>query len=240
MLKQNHQPNPLTTIASAVGNNVGRPQTTAGQVMVAPQFPGLVQNAAPQYVPRQQAEQQGQQQPQQNPYQQAGMQAPQPSPPQMVPVNNAATIDEIQAACPNAPADFVLQMVQQDATVEQAMAAFIGYQNQQLANQSQGYSGTQVVPQYVPQQSVQPQQPVQQESLPGNEPVAYAAPQPAFGQGDAAAEWSQLVSDRMQLLAQAGVAPDRLRMDAVMQVDREYPGLRQQAMNVPDYSGFKR
>jgi len=259
MYRSNGQGNPLAIAAQPVANG-----TPISQYVAAPQLP--VQPAQPIQQPVQQPIAQQPVQPQQpvaqpspfyapgtpvgaapqQPVQpQAAQQPIQPEPAQYVAVQQgqpaaerAATIQEIEANCPGAPADFVLQMQKQNATVRQAQAAFIAFQGQQLTRQQPQ------VPQYAPTQQQAPvQQPVQYAQpaqvpnygMPGNQPVQPepAATVPAINApGGAKQYYDQLVKQKQHMYVTAGMNGHEAKLQAVRDLETEQPGLREQAFGL--------
>lgn len=252
MYRTNGQGNPLalaTPMSSAAPNqqNVQPPPGPGTHYVASPQYPqetvhvGHVAPEPPQYIPVQ-AQVPAAPAPPVAPANPPAAPVAVPQPVQaVVPapepvaavVDESASIQELQASCPGAPADFILQMLQQRATVQQAQTAFIQWQSQRLAQVTQQQPQPQQ-PQYVPQAPQAPQASAPQPNL-GNYPVQ---PEPSetmpaiAGGGGSKAQWNSLVADRKNLLVQAGLNTSEAQTQAVLDVDKQHPGLREQAFGL--------
>lgn len=234
MYSQEGNGNPLAPVGQPAATGTANEPGAVAQPIGTPQAPQQVQpQPSLQPAPAQQpaAVSQPTPAPQQvrpEPAQYVSVQAPQPAPAPaavdgaMAPQPQPAAINEIQAACPGAPADFVLQMVQQNATLAQAQTAFIQWQATELSRQRATAAATPAVPQYQPQ-------------MPGNQPVQPEPPATdpsAAYPGGAKQHWEMLVRDKKHLYMQAGVNASEANIRALREVDQENPGLRQQAFEV--------
>lgn len=141
-----------------------------------------------------------------------------------------ATIEDIEAACPHAPADFILAQVKAKATVQQAQTAFIGLMASEVL---QLRSAQQVAPvalppaiQQAPQLVAQPA--LQAPAMPGNDPVLQD-PNQSTWPGNAHSYWMMQVEQERDSLKAAGYNAHEAQKQAVFGVNARYPGLRDEA-----------
>jgi len=118
--------------------------------------------------------------------------------------NTPATIKELQAACPDASAEFLVDQLAKDASVEQALRA----QNAGLSKQ------VEELKRKVPNKRAT--------HASGNEPLNDLSGSQASGSGNATEDWN----DQIAGLTQAGTP----RRTAVSIVNKRNPGLREQVL----------
>lgn len=122
----------------------------------------------------------------------------------------AATLVQIEAACPGADSAFVLQQLRVGATVPAAQSAWMAEQKNQLDKFKADQAAKEA------EQSV----PKPAGKKPGVPALAAGTSQPAETEGDPIAEWNELLDAKIK----GGMSRER----AVSALAREKPELRQQ------------
>jgi signal peptide peptidase SppA len=124
------------------------------------------------------------------------------------PAPKAATLTELKAACPGATPAFVLEQLEAQATVNQAAAAWMKLQQEEIGKLKQQ------------NEELAKQQAEPPAKKPGNKPIESTGKVPEGNQsvGDAIAEWDEAIATHMK----AG----KSKAEAARQVVKENPELR--------------
>ena len=120
------------------------------------------------------------------------------------PNQTAATLKELQAACPEASSDFLVDQLAKDASVDQAMRAHNAALSQELGR----------LKKLVPKTSTGSQA--------GNDALSDVEGSSAAGSGNATEEWNEQVA--------SFVKSGKSRRLAVGLVNKSHPGLREQML----------
>ena len=153
----------------------------------------------------------------------------QPEAPPAPPISQAASITEIEAACPNAPAEFVLGQLKADATVADAQSAYIVLLTEQLNAKPEA---TEPEPQPEAPAPAPAAEPEQAAPMPGVDPIPEPEDEQSSG-GSMSEQWENAIANaKADLMNQAAIngqaiQPFELHRNAVLKANKDNPGLRE-------------
>lgn len=132
----------------------------------------------------------------------------------------AATLAELKASFPDASSEFLLAQLEKDATIAEATSAFLAYQQAELAK-------AKAEAEQARQEAIEAKKAAEEaaKAMPGNNPMADSGDGTSVPSGTAKERWDALVESEIERLG----GPEH-RRQAVVNVDIQNPGLRQQWM----------
>lgn len=152
--------------------------------------------------------------------------APAPAPAPAPEASKAASIQEIEAACPNAPAEFILAQVKASATLQSVQTAYIAMLvEQNAALQAQPAPA----PAPVAEEPSAPPAPAPAASVPGNQPVLPEPEEDTAWDTDVDAFFASELEKEKHFLKEGnpGLDSHQAHSRAVMNVYARYPDLRE-------------